>query len=1373
MIDPVKKRRRNIRLLIVAAFVLFVGGGLFTLYQINRNDQESVSDEVVIEQAREAFAEEAYDEVITQLEKPLSGNTITAIQGDAELLRMYITARKEVPLYNNQHLVRTIMPLKQLSELEPGEAVYERDLLETFLTLDRNEDALELAEQLIAKSPDDIDLLRQLAQAQLREDKYEEALDSLKHSLESDPLHVPTYAQILDLIEQYNLPTDPFITQAEQVYAAHAQDPRAMMIRSLAYETEGNGVQSRELLAKASAATPTDNDMVALLSQWLDQEGMYAIATQYIMQHAEPGLDTPLSRMAIYRAFESNDDQAILTRLKDSDPLLANADLLGMWANAHRQAGSIDQADHLLDALQARDNAIASTWLKLFELDQQEQTQPGQVIEAIVALLNSKEDDTIFAMARRHPYFMHRLGQAYLEAREPEAAFAAFSVAVVNSNSWPSPHLGLAETLIKLGQSRGAVVHAQEALIKHDSPQARQWLVLAMVQAANPNEAITIDRVMSEADKLPQSSPQAEKVLPATLNLLLLANRSDEAKQRLTAALDSNNSLGADTLAALMRLSRVHQLGLDTVIAGKIETQYGMTPSLALTNALVKAEAGTPEEGRAMLQQATPTPATKPWQTAMAEYLATQLPDQSADYFLDLADQYPDDLSLQLAALQANEPDGHADRFAIAIERLRNLAGTSTVNWRLQQARVKMQDTSDEDALRQAAEILSGAENLSPVHLELRIVLARCFLMLGENEAAAERAKAARTIASSNPQATLLHGMAMHRLKRYEESRLHLVPLINSPQVSAAVRQEACILLHEQGESRTVQKAIEQMRSKGQANNRVLSILAGIYRDQGQLAKADAICNEMMQTPDATTIRFVTKYYHLTNRPGMAEKMILAAPTAGISEPDALMLKANDAALRDESDTALALIEQAAELQASQPNRWADAAQLALSLSRPSDAIRFAKRGIEMTNGDAGLQALIQHAKLFNQIKDDASLIPMAVTILKQDDNHPQALRTLQITNELGTSEQAAIALEDLENQHQDFQYLSELAGDRLLRADLNNRAFSLASAAMARFNDSRAAARVATLAAYRLEDWTALLTAASAWAERAPQNRANADLMRAAALNKLGRFGATVTTLARHIKAQTQVNDSNRLMFEYYTQALVRTEQANRALQLLRPDLSTSPSARVIAIKLISEDLAKADTAAAWLKALAPTSSDTQEDRFLVATATFLAGQRLNDEPLVRSADQAVTKLLETPGASSVELHYAKGQIAQHLGNLKEAETSYRTVLAKVPDNPLLLNNLALVLADQGGDALSEAEQLAIRATQLSPKDPNLLDTLALIHLRRKQLDQAMKTIEKAIDLDESSPSWRLTQADIYEAMGQAERARMIRERYAPRLQN
>eukprot|EP00752_Nemacystus_decipiens_P013610 g12068.t1 len=1308
-LDPGTQRRQITRLLIVLAVVLFVCGGLLGLYHLNREKPVELTDEAIIELAKEAYAEEDYEKVVELLENPLSSNTtLPAINDDAELLEVYITARQAVPLFDQRHLSRIIPPLTRLTKLQPEQVGHAQQLLEMLLTLERNDDALKQGRALIAQHPGDTSLLQHFAEAQERKGLSQSAFETLNQVIEIEPMHVPTHARVFDLIESYDLPIDPFVERAEQISKAHPRDPRAMMILSLSHQARGETAQALDLLKQASSVPPADQEMVTLLTKWLDRSGLYELASRYIMQHAESGIQSPAGRLAVYRAFENNDHQAILDRLKDSDPKQANRDVLGMWASAHLAAGDSDQISGLLEELKERDNGIATTWLKLIELDQQASTRPAQTIDAIVEVLETTDNPVIQALARRHPYFMQRLGLAYLDAREPEAALSAFSVAVLNSDSWAPPHRRLAEALLKTGRPNAAVVHAREALKRDNSNESRQWLVLAMCAAADPGSKKTIDRVLFEADKLPSDSPEYNGVSHIIVDLLARANRVSEAKQRISAALQQADKLKAQDILSLMRVSVLRDLGLEKQLEREYVARFGMTPGLALFQAQSAAEKGDEDAGRLLIEQASPSPATKAWQTTLAEYLSWQQDPSAAGLFLDLAEQHPDDLALQLAALETSRPQTQTERFVATIGRLRNLAGDYSIHWRLQQARLDMQDANDRQTLQQAAELLDEARTITPGHLELNTVLSRCYLMLDADEEAAEAALTAKSLSPRNAQARLLHGTALHRLGKHEEARLDLIPLAKDAQIDPELRQQACAMLYEQGETVTVQKAIEQMRSAGQADNPALTILARLYSRQGQYAQADQVCAQLMRAADPESIRFVSTYFHQTGRPELAQQAIDAAKAAGLSPSDKLMLQAEDAARRGEADRALELIEQAAQTDAKTPQRWYTAAQLALSLARPDEAIQFAKLGMDNISSDTRLSYLTQHADLITQIKSDPSLIPMAVTILNRAPYHEQAVAALKTNAKLGQGEEASIALARLAQQHPEFKHLNELACDRLLRAGLDERGYSLAKSVMARFAESSAAARVTALAAFRLEDWTMLLSAANAWAERNPADRANADLMRAAAMNKLGRYRSAITTLRPYIQTQSDIDASNELMFEYFTRALVRTDQAAPAFGVLRPSLSTNPLARLIALRRIQEDLMQVSEVDRWLGELTATSNSTQ-DRFMLATAAFVAGDRLNDEALIRKSDAAVNELLPQADTIGIDVHYAKGQIAQRLGDYKQAEASYRKVLLQVADNPQVMNNLALVLAEQGSQSLVEAEQLAKRATQLASKDPNL----------------------------------------------------------------
>ncbi len=126
--------------------------------------------------------------------------------------------------------------------------------------------------------------------------------------------------------------------------------------------------------------------------------------------------------------------------------------------------------------------------------------------------------------------------------------------------------------------------------------------------------------------------------------------------------------------------------------------------------------------------------------------------------------------------------------------------------------------------------------------------------------------------------------------------------------------------------------------------------------------------------------------------------------------------------------------------------------------------------------------------------------------------------------------------------------------------------------------------------------------------------------------------------------------------------------------------------------------------------------------------------------------------------------------------GDLDRAIALYERGLERFPDNNLLPNNLAYLLARNGRD-LGRAEQLVLRALgsgQLDNRTHGVyLDTLAWIHLKQGKNEQALREQLQALRLTAGSHADALTLyahlADIYDALNKKEAA--AEARYRSRL--
>ncbi len=100
----------------------------------------------------------------------------------------------------------------------------------------------------------------------------------------------------------------------------------------------------------------------------------------------------------------------------------------------------------------------------------------------------------------------------------------------------------------------------------------------------------------------------------------------------------------------------------------------------------------------------------------------------------------------------------------------------------------------------------------------------------------------------------------------------------------------------------------------------------------------------------------------------------------------------------------------------------------------------------------------------------------------------------------------------------------------------------------------------------------------------------------------------------------------------------------------------------------------------------------------------------------------------------------------------LKKAVAEYESLLAKMPNNPDVLNNLAYMLAEENV-RLAEALEYAKRACETRPNDPGILDTYSYLLYKNGRLSEAAESLQSALQQYEqnriSAPS------EVYEHLG------------------
>jgi tetratricopeptide (TPR) repeat protein len=113
-----------------------------------------------------------------------------------------------------------------------------------------------------------------------------------------------------------------------------------------------------------------------------------------------------------------------------------------------------------------------------------------------------------------------------------------------------------------------------------------------------------------------------------------------------------------------------------------------------------------------------------------------------------------------------------------------------------------------------------------------------------------------------------------------------------------------------------------------------------------------------------------------------------------------------------------------------------------------------------------------------------------------------------------------------------------------------------------------------------------------------------------------------------------------------------------------------------------------------------------------------------------------------------AADLHYHAGFFRENQQDYMAAAAHYREVLQKSPNDVRALAGYGRV-QDQMGNTV-EAEDYLRRACELAPRDPALWNDLAQSHLRRGNLDMAIRCQEQTVTLQSTNGLYRAALAKL-----------------------
>ncbi len=389
----------------------------------------------------------------------------------------------------------------------------------------------------------------------------------------------------------------------------------------------------------------------------------------------------------------------------------------------------------------------------------------------------------------------------------------------------------------------------------------------------------------------------------------------------------------------------------------------------------------------------------------------------------------------------------------------------------------------------------------------------------------------------------------------------------------------------------------------------------------------------------------------------------------------------------------------------------------------------------------------------------DEALKAADAILAKNPKNQPARALKVEVLDKMGGAQNlktAATLAGDLAQESPRNARVQLLAGQAyLMSGNFNEASQYLQRAAQADPRSIAAQSGLARLALLQKKYPEVLQHADAALAIRPNDN--NARLLRVIGLTGTHAYASAKTEaeqLARDTKDAPQVEmqlgiidlgqghyaDAEQMFRKLYKEqpndlqslaGLVNTYEAERmpdkALALMQEETGRSPDSKGKEALLVAtaEADGKSEVALAELQKMASENPKSADVQLRIGALEQKSG---HSEQALQAFERARQLAPDRKGIDALVAN-----IEDQMGKKTEAVASYRKALAKSPDDPVLLNNLAFLLADSGGDT-TQALQMISTAIRKKPDVPQLRDTLAWIQIKARHAPEAVSILRPLI---------------------------------------
>lgn len=1358
------KTRKRVVILLLVGFILTAGlvGAFFTKKYLRTQD-------ILAKRAAgmAAYDSNNYAEAIFQWDHILyiDNNQFK----DIEMNLKYALSHLQVELPENKHLALAYESLGRILSVQPNhpealkqwlELMTDPETRNIYIARVSTNKIINNADRYATIDPDSLLPLKAKALANyLALKDYKPALEYFDQIIEKEPDEFFWLLHRDRIMALTKKTPEERIDYALQLVAKHPDSLVHKLFLSMVYANVRKTEEARKMLDQA-AESSTDDGKLILYMVNLYENGFRAYAEardllqKFVEKHDDPSVTAALAE----RQWQLREFDEANTTLQNVKPTPEeDVKLLALKAMTFKGLQKHDEAKPYIEQIESRegDNKAKCWTIFLKDIYTQGKRKITAVRESCEEALKYDPSNT---------YVNYYLAKAYEKSMDKRTLEQYRRVRAM-APTWPTALNEFASALKKQGHLQDAsTISAQSMMIQRKNMSAVfNMLDVRWQQSKQGNMEAT--KVLNEIlPKLYEKAPDTPSLLIMHVDTLMRLEKRSEADKVIETALKAEKPYKQESLLKLAVIAEEWDLPQADELFKTCQEHYGVSPTFANAFAQRLLGEGKYDEAKSMLSSYVDKfPQDRRFKIIYGVFLNRNNDPESGDFWKKMVEENKDNAAIVQQALKVTAFRDDFEYTQKLIGYLEKIEGPNSLTVKMARAQLLLRsgDSKTPD-YSEALKLLEQITAAAPTDPQAWYYQARAFQGLGNTASAVmsmERAHGIRP--ESDEIAIALIGLYIAKDDRTKALELS-DQVAKSDSLTPAQKPQLAGMYHRLGQQDKASQILE--------SSKVPTLMqAVLYREQGRIADAVGVYRELLKRPSIQVIQNYADFLGSVGRVPDGQEVLLNLKKVKNLPEGYYELTLAEYLRKYNPPQALQVYEEVVSLVPDSSKAWRLFTLYHLRLGEIDKAIEVARRAKAALPGDKIFNILIQQEALIKSTGRLKLTHQIIQSLVEQSRYDNLVIQTLQLVESSLTRKQTpldvSIELRSLADKNPRFMPLQLLTASWLMQVGKFEDASALAARSMDIFPNSTEPPKLAFSIASRKKEYDEALALAKIWRERARENPIEPDVAIANTYLKIGQPEEALKQIDPYITQVAKNPGLAPIISMVYFQALIKTDEAEKAQNLLKPLISKATLWRNFWIESAWRYIDTEKESIAWLERVEPVipAKDTRS-RLAFATAWRELGRKYDKVEYTNRSRNILIEMAKDIDAP-VPVVVTLAMMEYETGRVKQADGLYRRVLASDKDNVFALNNLAVLLAEQPSGDNDEALKFAKQAVATNPNNANYQDTLSIVYMARKEYDKAIEALEKAVAFEPDKLEWQINLALAHHKNNQSDEAlRIIR---------